>query len=88
MRESRPFRNGWMLLAMVAAALLALPGIAAAAPGDLDGSFSRDGQQFVNFGGSQDYGYTVALRPEPSTPLSRGTRPVAGSTPHSVVTAR
>src|SRR2546423_15607611 len=50
------------VVSAVLAAVLVLPGTAAAASGGLDTTFSRDGQQFVNFGGADDFGYAVAFQ--------------------------
>ncbi|POX51521.1 calcium-binding protein [Streptomyces sp. Ru71] len=59
-RRSLPARAG-TVAAGVLALLLALPGIAVAAPGDLDPSFDGDGRVLTDFGG-YDYGNELALQ--------------------------
>jgi uncharacterized delta-60 repeat protein len=59
---SGSLRRLLVLLGIACAFVLATGGLASAAPGSLDRSFSGDGQQFVDFKGGSDFGYTVALQ--------------------------
>src|SRR5437764_1469408 len=61
-RPIRWFGRGGFLVTLAACLLVAVPGLASAASGDLDTSFNGTGQQFVDFGGADDYGYAVALQ--------------------------
>ncbi|WP_237276989.1 hypothetical protein [Streptomyces caniscabiei] len=74
-RRSFPARAG-TVAAAVLALLLSFPGTAAAAPGDLDPTFSGDGKVLTGFADDDHAGdAAVQSAPPPTTPCWRAVSP-------------